>query len=329
MDIQKILETRQNMLDLGDIEDSPGPYCMSFGFDIEPLTRSIGSVGLINAPLLIEKGEGGHTVIAGYRRIRALKAMDYEKIPCRILQGSQLSPLECLLLNLYDNLATRKLNEVEKGMVLKRLASRVAPEEILRHYMPLLGLPSHEPTLLFYLRLERELEEDIKICLVQGNISVQVIRRLLDVDQEDREAIFEWISRLRLNFNQQNQFVDYIIHLGQINSISVTDFLLKHPLEKIISDERLNNPQKAKAILRFLKGMRFPSLVRSEETFRRNVARLGIPKGVRIDPPPYFESPHYRLEVLFKDGRELREKMEQLSSKGGLDELGDPWEKGA
>ena len=153
MDIEKGLKPSQGIIDPQDIEDSPGPYCMSFGFDLGPLIRSIQNVGMINPPLLIEKRGDGHTVIAGYRRIRAFRVLHYEEIPCRLLSASQLSPFECLLLNLYDNLATRRLNDVEKGMVFMRLAALLSHEEIVKDYMPLLGLPSHRPTLLFFLRL--------------------------------------------------------------------------------------------------------------------------------------------------------------------------------
>lgn len=330
MDIKKILETPQSILDLGDIDDSPGPYCMSFGFDLEPLIKSIQNVGMINSPLLIliENQGGAHTVIAGYRRIRALKALDYERTPCRLLSESQLSTLECLLLNLYDNLATRRLNEVERGMVLSRLESLVSQEEILDCYMPLLALPSHKETLHFYLRLERELEEEPKHYLAQGHMSLQVARMLLEIGQGARSRVFDLISRLKLNINQQKQLIDYIVDLAHINKISISDFLEEKPFEDILQKEDMNKPQKAKTLLHFLRALRFPTLVRAEEDFRKNVAGLGLPEGVRISAPPYFESPHYRLEILFEDGKELGEKLKDLLKKEGLEGLGNPWEEG-
>jgi hypothetical protein len=47
---------------------------------------------------------------------------------------------------------------------------------------------------------------------------------------------------------------------------------------------------------------------------------------VNIYAPPYFEDPHYRLEVLFREGRELRDMIKRLTLTQGLDELGDSWE---
>ena len=60
-----------HQVNIKDIDDRPGPYCMSFGFDLEPLTESIRRVGLINSPLLVRNGNGELDIVIGYRRIRA------------------------------------------------------------------------------------------------------------------------------------------------------------------------------------------------------------------------------------------------------------------
>ena len=58
MEIEKNLKPRQGVVDLPDIDDSPGPYCMSFGFEPESLIASIKNVGLINPPYLIGNEDG-------------------------------------------------------------------------------------------------------------------------------------------------------------------------------------------------------------------------------------------------------------------------------
>ena len=62
-----------HQVDIKDIDVRPGAYCMSFGFDLAPLTESIQRVGLINNPVLIRDGTEKLTIIVGYRRIHALK----------------------------------------------------------------------------------------------------------------------------------------------------------------------------------------------------------------------------------------------------------------
>jgi len=330
MDIHKHTKDKPHLVDIKDIDDQrPGPYCMSFGFDLKPLVRSIERVGLVNSPLVIENGHDSLTIIAGYRRIQALKTLGWGKITCKVLTESELSPLDCLLLNLHDNLTTRRLNEVEKGMALKRLSPWIGRNDILGHYMPLLDLPSHEPTLFFYLKLEEGLEEEVKEYLVSGHLSLHAAKTLLDIDRDARSSLFQLISNLRLNVNQQKHLFDYILDISHKENKSISDFFGEEPIEKICSDARMNNPQKARAVLRYLRSKLFPTLIKAETTFKKMVSRLDLSEGVTINPPPFFESPHYTLEVLFKDGKELHEKIERLSRTEGLKDLGDPWERRA
>jgi len=316
MGIPKITHIESQLVNPNKIEDFPGPYCMSFGFDIRPLAQSIDRVGLVNCPLLIENKNAELTVIVGYRRIYALKTLGWDRIPCGILLESRLSPLECLLLNLYDNLATRKLNEVEKGMALNRLHSLVPGKEMLEVYMPLLELPSNESALLFFIKL-----------LVQKKISLQTAKMLLKMESDERSRVFNFMSNIKFNINQQKQFIDNIIDLSEIENKPSHELLNEPSLKGILVNKQLNNPQKAKAILKLLRGRRFPSLVKAEKAFKKKVSSLDLPKSASIHAPPYFEEPHYRLEVLFREGKELRETINRLNLTEDLGELGDPWEK--
>jgi ParB family transcriptional regulator, chromosome partitioning protein len=329
MDTPKIVTADLHLIDSSKINDSPGPYGMSFGFELTPLVRSIKRVGLVNVPILIEDGKGTKTVISGYRRIQAVKSLKWDNIPCRVLQESEFSPLECLLLNLHENLTTRSLNNVEKGMVLNHLNSYLPLPEIMKDYMSLLDLPSHEETFDLFLKIEKELDENIKIYLARGHMSLQVVRMLLDMDPASRLPVFSLISKLKFNINQQLQLINYIIDISHITKATVIELLEDHSLENICLNDNLNTPQKAKAILRLLRTRRFPSLTEAEETFNKMVSKLDLPKTVRIDPPLFFESPDYRLEVLFREGKELREKIGRLFKMDGIEKLGNPWERGA
>ena len=91
----------------------------------------------------------------------------------------------------------------------------------------------------------------------------------------------------------------------------------------------MNNPQKTKAILLYLRSKRLPLLVGAERAFKRKVSTLGLPKGVRIKASPSFEGPDYCLEVRFREGRELAERIKYLSRIKGLEELDSSWEAGS
>ncbi|MFH1630278.1 MAG: ParB N-terminal domain-containing protein [Pseudomonadota bacterium] len=325
--ILNIADTIPQPVALKDIDDSPGPCCMSFGFDLTPLIQSIENVDLINPPILRKDNQGNITIIAGYRRIKAMKSLKRGRAACRILSGRDISPLKCLQLNLYDNLSIRTLNQVEKAMILTRLSSLVSRDETMAYYMPLLGLPSNEETLLFFLRVERDLGKTEKEFLAQGRLSLQATKMLLEVDEASRSAILGFLSDIKLNTNQQTQYIDYLIDLAHIECKSIPQILGEKVLTGICSDTHMNGPQKGRAILRNLRARRNPSLVSAEKRFNKTLSGLNLPVGVQVNAPPYFEGTDYRLEVLFKEGKDLRKKLQVLYQSEGLSNLGNPWGK--
>jgi ParB family transcriptional regulator, chromosome partitioning protein len=316
-----------HLVEINDIVLVPGPFCMSFGFDLAPLIRSIKRVGLINNPLLTKNDRDGFDIVAGFRRILALKFLGWKTIPCRILSGAGMSPLEFLLLGLHENLCMRNFNDVEKGMILKRLSLLVDKNDILDHYMPLLNLPSHEPVLSLYLRVEDELEDKIKTSLCGNKLSLHAARLLLELERDERLGIFNLLDELIFNVNQQKQLIGYLGDIKQLSDVRILDILEDQAIRIIRYDNNLNKPQKVNAILKVLRTRISPRLIESEESFKKMLSRLNLPEGVRIVTPPYFESPDYQMVIQFRDGKELQEKIDRLSSTKGIKDIRDPWEK--
>src|SRR5512136_310240 len=97
-------------LGLDTMTKSPGPYIMSYGFNLDGLRESIRKVGLINAPLVARNQQGSFDIVSGYRRILALKTLGESEALCRDVTTVLISPLQRFLANFYENLATRKFN---------------------------------------------------------------------------------------------------------------------------------------------------------------------------------------------------------------------------
>jgi len=324
MIIRQFTDNIPVLVNAKEIDESPGAFTMSFGFDLKPLIKSIERFGLINKPYVIRDNKGKWLPVVGFRRILVLKSLQWEKIPCVDLSDAGLSVLDLILLNLHDNLTTRKFNDVEKGMILYRLIPHVTRDEILRHYMPLLDLPSHESSLDLFLKIE-ELDTVIKRSITEKTVSMKTIRHIFDMDHESRMNVFIWFKKIRFNFNQQIQFTEYIKDISIKEGKSIIHILSEKRLMKLLKDKKLNNSQKAKHILDLLRSRRFPRLTDSEKTFRKNLSKLNLPKNVRIQHSPFFETPHYRLEILFRNGKELKETIEFLSNLDNLELVGDPY----
>ena len=326
MDLPKLATGHSTTLDLGHIGEDPGPCCMSFGFDLDPLIRSIREFGVINAPIVVKKGKGRVDVVSGYRRILALKHLQMEKVPCRDISNSGLSPLQLVLLNLHDNRVTRRFNDVEKAMILTRLVPHVLRQEIIEEYMPLLDLPSRESTLDLFLNIDG-LPHFIKEQLAKGALSVRVIRALLEVEPGLRADLLEKVLNLKLTFNQQLKFIEMTVDICVRDRIDISELFSQASFAGIMENEKLNLPQKAKAYLGHLRSIRFPLLTRSEKSFRKTISALGLPQGTRISHPPFFEGADYLLEVPFKNGKQLKERIRALENLDGLETIADPWQE--
>jgi hypothetical protein len=320
---RKPLQGSPLQVDVSDIDLSPGPFCMSFNFDLEPLKASIDRFGILNPPYLLRNSDYSFRVVAGYRRLLAVRELGWSDIGCQVLPG-RFPPLEALLLNLHDNLIQRKMNEIEKGMVLQRLARLVEHEQIITQFMPMLDIPANRQRLNLFVGLE-ELEEPIRLSIAVERLSLRVAGLMMSLGAEDRLKINELFTTLKWSFNQQWEAIQWIMEIASREGRSIEEVINDREVTEILHSNRMSNPQKLKAIVEALKKRRFPSLMKAENEFRKGISALPLPERVKIIPPRSFEGIDYRLEIVFSKGKELREKLEELSRLSSLEKITDFW----
>lgn len=311
-------------LDLEKVADDPGPYTMSYGFNLDVLCESIRKVGLINPPLVARNQEGSFDVVSGFRRILALKALGERNAFCHDVTNALASPLERLLAALYENLATRKFNDMEKAILLHKLQAHVATEEILASFMPLLSLPSHEGTLKFYLKL-LHLEESVQRAIGREEISIKVAKALVEMEKDSQQVLFQWINLLKYNFNQQFKFVEYVQDIRIRETLAAPELLSEESFLKVMENPRLNNPQKGRAVLETLRLRRFPRLAQAQEAVATAISEISMPPESSIHYDPYLEDPNYRLEIRFKNGKDLKKAIAKLHALHELEAIPELW----
>jgi hypothetical protein len=324
--MHELLIRKPETISLSEISSNPGPTTMSFGYDPAPLQHSISNVGMVNMPIVRMETNAKATIIAGFRRICAAKALGWKTISCRVVSRSEMGDFEGLMINLYDNLTVRTLNEVEKGMLLSRLSTHLGTEEILSRFMPLLGMASHYPIYHLYLQLEKGLSMEDKEYLARGSVSLAALKAAMSVEPISRHALIQTLHKLGFNINQQIQFVDYMLDLSNAHQKDILEMLREPPLGDLCEQSSINRPQKAREILSYLRSIRFPRMIQVEQRFKTWVSQLDLPKGVRIEPPPYFEGSETKMEIRFTNGRELKKKVDDLARLKTLETLGSSWE---
>lgn len=317
-----------SMVESRKVPDDPGPFCMSFGFDLSPLESSLQKVGLLNPPILYEERGGDLHIVTGYRRVLALKRLGWESFPGRILKAPTISPKQAIHVSFYDNLGTRPLNPMEQAMALSRLAAHIDRTALREKYMPMMGLPSHEETLELFLQLEAQLPHGAKLAVAQGRIGLAALKALFALDKNDRETLLKVLAKLKLSHNYQIQFIDILIDLSEIHRIPIARVLEREPVLRLLLEASSETPAlSGREILGRLRALRFPRLTRAEEAFNKTVASLRLPPAARVTFPPFFEAPGYRMEIHFQEGKALLKVLRELAAMDALDQIRDPWER--
>lgn len=311
------------IFNIKEFTEKPGTFCMSFGFDNKKLISSIEKIGLINKPYVRRNKEGTLDIITGYRRILALKALNWDIVSCIEIIDSGLSDVELLLLNLYDNQCARTFNDVEKYMIITRLLNYVSIEEINERYLSLLNISSRREVDLL-LKIDR-FPEELMHTIADGLISIKTIALLLDMKTPEIITISKFIIGLKLNFNQQMLFIEYINDISVMEGKGIHECLNEDVFSDLLIEEGRNTPQKAKRFLDLIRVKRFPILSKNEKAFTKMMSELNLPKNAIVKHTPFFEGPDYMLEISFKDGKKLKQTIEQLSRIRQIEDIKDPW----
>lgn len=309
-------------LKLDNFTDSPGKFCMSYGFDITFLTKSFIQAGLINKPYILKNNKGDIDIVTGYRRILALKDLKIKEVTCFDLTDSGLSQLDILKLAIQDNMFTREFNVVEKSMILNMLSEYIQRDEIIREHIAYLNISKKDYDLIFKID---KLEDFLKQSLANNTLGLKALEQLLQLDKDDLLISYKYISELKLNYNQQIQLFDYTKDLSRIENVSITNFLNRNEYSDLLMDSKKNTPQKARELIDTLRIRRNPNYSRYKRLFEKGVKRLQLPANIRVRNPEYFESEGYQLNIDFTDGNDLKNSLKSLLNKKELDNIGDPW----
>ena len=170
-----------------DIQENP--YQPRTEFDEGALNGLISSIrenGLITPVTVRRAKENGYILIAGERRIRALKALGRNWADAVILEADEI---ESRTISLIENIQREQLNVFEEAEGMKELlrASGITQEALSRK------LGKNPSTIANRLRLLR-LPADVRKVILDGNLTERHARALLKVE-DDPEAQFRLAQR--------------------------------------------------------------------------------------------------------------------------------------
>lgn len=294
------------------------PFCLSWGFDLGPLARSLERVGLVS-PLVVRPRQEEYELICGYRRLLALRSLGRPEIAVRVLPVK--TPATDLLdLALLDNLSHRTFNEAEKALAVSHLAGLHPPDRVTRHYLPLLGLAPREQVFQRYLTLAG-LGPAVLTLLAGGRLDPETAHGLERLAEVEREALLDLLDRLGASQGKQRQIVSWLEEICRREGRSVAEVLAEPLVRGVLEDERLGRVEKEKRLRVYLYGRRFPERSRLEARQAELAAGLRLPPHLRLEVPQSFEGLDFQIHLSFSNRTEFEAGLRALDSLAGRAEL--------
>ena len=280
------------------------------------MIQSIERISLVNPPILAQIRNGSkYRIVSGFKRILAAIHLNKKTIPALIHEDLGVEPqYELFLKSLYDNVSTRELNPIEKSIVITKLVVvfKISEDEIMEKFFPLLELGSNRKVLETYLRIN-DLEDNIKIAIVEDFISAEAAVQLLNYTHDDRQSMYELFCDLKLGKNRQKEFIRLLNDISLRDHIPIFGILHQETILTIVKNEKLTSTQKLSEVRDILRKQRFPLLISAEEKFNQIKKELKLPPRINFNPPPFFENEYYSMKIEFKDEKEFDSMLNLLN----------------
>ena len=306
-----MVKTESCSIQLNKIDWNDTSCLITYGPLPHKLLLSIQTVGLIEPPLVQSKKSGLFRIVCGGRRLAVCKKMGLDSLICRVLPSS-MEHQECLRLAIYHNVAQRTLNPVEKSLVLAKMADYLEVEQLIDEFMPLLDLEPSMKLFRRYLGLH-ELEEVILDSLATGRLNERIAFALASQEQGDRLAYILLFAELPFSVSVQEEIVETVEEVARKENLTPEQVLSSKEVRALRQTAKRPARQRAKEIRNHLQARRNPRLTARRERFAREARDLGLPSGVRLVPPPYFEGPKWILECSFERAEELAGRLRYVA----------------
>ena len=167
--------------------------------NVEELALSIRQQGLLQ-PIVVRPKNHKYEVVAGNRRLEAVRSLKLRKISCHVIE---LSDREAYEVALVENVHHKTMNPIEEAMAFQKyvesygwggisdLASRIGKsQEYVTKRLQLLRLP-----------------EKVQLEIIRQRITVSSALEMLPLDQSEIQNLMEYVIKNPLTRNEIRQAV--------------------------------------------------------------------------------------------------------------------------
>jgi len=103
-----------------------------------------------------------------------------------------------------------------------------------------------------------------------------------------------------------------LLEISKRKNVSPRDFLETPGIQAVLQSSKWPPVQKSERVRLALRRERFPHLTAWEENFQLALRELRWPRGISLEPAPYFETDDMEASFRFRDEREFRAHLRKL-----------------
>jgi ParB family transcriptional regulator, chromosome partitioning protein len=279
--------------------------------DTGELQQSIGRLGLLVPPLILEHSDGG-IILSGFRRVAACRHLGWSRIPARLLP-IECDRYDCARRAVGENSTQRTLNLIETSRALGLLEDHAPGRIVPAEDLAALGLPQH-PDVISKVKALCQLPSAVLEGILEGSISFAMACELGRLEESLAVGFAGLFHRLKISLNKQRDIVCLTMEIAHREGISGLQVLEEPGLVRLLSAEDLDRSQKARQLRHQLRQRRFPALHTAEANFQQLRRDLKLEGDLQLSHPRDFEGTVFTLTLSFENQEDLRRFRKRLDA---------------
>lgn len=283
-------------------------YRVTTNNGIEDLSTSIKSIGLLQPPILIKKNKTYH-IISGFRRIDALRSLDYSNVDAWILDDTE--DIDAIRIAISENSYQRALNIIEKAQSVRLLSTCIHHRNELLKMTNSVNIPCDAEFLSKLLKIAH-LNKPIQEGILHGYVSMSVGLYIGDYDDTVSNLYMNIFKKLTLGLNRQRELISLVNEISKRDDVDPVRLLKDSIFREVMGNYDLDGKQKIQILFRQLNKIRYPEISKAEANFIRCIKDLRLGKGIQLMHPRQFEDINYVFQLTFKDLNEIKSIISHL-----------------
>jgi ParB/RepB/Spo0J family partition protein len=273
----------------------------------EKLLDSVKEIG-IRHPISICSTNKPYKIISGHKRVQATIKAGLNSIPAFFVPTMD----DALVTNLKENFALRHYSDIEKGCILNKLISEGFEEDtIIDLYMPLLELERSKKIFQDLILVEK-IRSELQKLLHRSNVPVKVFQVFFAWNNKNQEAAEKFFAATRPGVNKWRDLLELIEEISRRDKISPEDIFFASTTIETLKDKNLTPSQKYDRAYQALQQKRYPVLSELKKQVLRALDEMKLDDKTRFKYDNAFESDEMKLELKFRDERELSQQVEKI-----------------